>query len=145
MADVATISERLLKRFKGVPNYDISDATLAVEDAMLSMGYAVTDSVPDDKVTALLLYAQSESAFNIAMSVAHYFQYTDGEESVNKSMISDKYKALAKDLRDRFDEELEKEKLRNGSSFSIATRVDRDSKRETCFWLGNSLARPWWR
>ena len=145
MASLSELSERLLKRFKGVPNYELDDATVAVEDAMLTLGYAAADDVPNDKIARVLLLAQSDSAYNIAFSVAHYFSYTDGEESVNKSTVSDKYLALAKALRERYDDEAAGEDKAGHSSFAIAKRADRDFPLRDQWWVGNSLARPWWR
>lgn len=138
MASLSEVSERLLKRFKGVPNYGIDDATFAVEDALATIGYTAADDVPIDKVSRLLLLAQSESAYSIAFSVAHYFSWSDGEESINKSMVSDKYLALAKDLRERYDNDVKRDSSPNKSSFHIATRIDRPDY--------NPYPRPyWWR
>lgn len=122
MTDLTELAERLLRRFKGVPNYDIIDATEAVEDAMQVLGYKTNDSVPNEKATAVLLLAQSESAFQIAFSVAHYFKFTDGEESVDKSMIAENYRKLAQDLRNQYNAE----NVRNsGSGMYSAMRPDR--------------------
>lgn len=124
MATIVELSERLLKRFKGVPNYTLTDAEQAIDDALLTLGYASADDVPDDKLTALLLLAQSESAYTIAFSTAHYFQYSDGEESVNKSMISENYRTLASDLRKRYDNLIGNDPSVAASSFHVAARVD---------------------
>ncbi|MBO0602704.1 hypothetical protein I2483_13635 [Sporosarcina sp. E16_3] len=122
MANISELAERLLRRFKGVPNYEITDAADSVADAMQVIGYDPSDSVPTDKETALLLLAQSESAFQIAFSVAHYFKFTDGEESVDKSMLSENYRKLAADLRRQYDAESAKS---NGSGAYTAMRIDR--------------------
>ena len=122
MATQAELAERLLKRFKGVPNYELSDASDAVSDAMQVHGLAPTVDVPASKQRLILLYAQSESAYQIAFSVAHYFKYTDGEESVDKSMIADNYRKLARELKDDYDDEKISE---GGSGFSLMPRIDR--------------------
>src|SRR5690554_4982121 len=92
------LAELLLKRFKGVPGFTAEDAEELVEDAMRSHGYAPTNSVPQSEVNLVLLYAQTQGAWQIAFSVAHYFRFTDGEETVDKSMVADNYRQLARDL-----------------------------------------------
>lgn len=103
MATLAELSERLLKRFKGVPNITIEDATDWTEDAMLEHGYKSSQTVPTESESLILLYAQAEGARQISLATAHYFQYTDGEESVNKSMISEQYRKLALDLKSDYE------------------------------------------
>src|SRR5690625_4729097 len=105
MATHSELAGRLLKRFKGVPNFDITDAQELVDDAMQVHGLSLSAPVPDDKVTLILLYAQAEGARQIAISTAHYFRYNDAEESVDKSMVSEQYRKLAADLRREYDDE----------------------------------------
>ncbi|MBW3113494.1 hypothetical protein KYJ26_16695 [Bacillus sp. MCCB 382] len=121
MATLAEMSERLLKRFKGVPNITLEDTTDWTEDALLSHGYSVADNVPSNVSNYLLLYAQSQGAHQIAIATAHYFTYSDGEEQVDKSMISEQYRKLAADLRNQY----EQTKASSGSSFKVMRRIDR--------------------
>lgn len=116
------LAERLLLRFKGVPNFTYENALELVEDAMRAHNFAPDNSVPDDKANIVLLYAQIQGAWQIAFSVAHYFKFTDGEESVDKSMISKNYRDLAKDLQAEYDKERAE---MAGSSFRIMKRIDR--------------------
>src|SRR5699024_9929657 len=116
------LAETLYLRFKGVPDYTAKEAESLVLDAMRTHGYAPSDSVKPDEVNLVLLYAQYNGAWQIAFSVAHYFKFTDGEESVDKSMVADNYRRLAKDLQD--DYESEKGKL-FGNNFRIMKRIDR--------------------
>lgn len=116
------LAERLLLRFKGVPNFMYENALELVEDAMRAHNFTPDDSVPDDKANIVLLYAQIQGAWQIAFSVAHYFKFTDGEESVDKSMISKNYRDLAKDLQAEYDKERAE---MVGSSFRIMKRLDR--------------------
>ena len=122
MAINLELAERLVKRFKGVPNFDISDAQELVDDALQTHSYELSADVPADKTGLLLLYAQAEGAWQIALSTAHYFQYQDGEETVDKSMISEQYRKLAKDLRADYDRV---KSLETGVGFYIAARIDR--------------------
>lgn len=125
------LAERLLRKFKGVPGFDEEDATDAIEDALLAHGYSPSDSVPEDDIRLILLHAQYKSAWKIAFSTAHYFKFTDGEESVDKSMISDNYRKLALSLESEYEDEKGK---RLGSGFRIMRRVDRDYKSKVRRW-----------
>src|SRR5699024_1210746 len=114
--------ETLYQRFKGVPGFTEDEAESLVLDAMRTHGYAPSDSVKPNEINLVLLYAQYNGAWQIALSVAHYFKFADGEEQVDKSMIADNYRRLAKDLQD--DYESEKGKL-FGNNFRIMKRIDR--------------------
>lgn len=122
MATKIDLAERLVNRFKGVPNFDSSDAGELVDDALQVHGLAPSAEVPTSIINLILLYAQAEGAMRIALATAHYFKYADGEESVDKSAISEQYRKLANDLRKQYEEE----KARVfGASFYIAQRIDR--------------------
>ena len=116
------LAEMLYRRFKGVPGFTEEEAQDLVLDAMRAHDYAPTDSVKPDEINLVLLYAQYNGAWQIALSVAHYFKFADGEEQVDKSMIADNYRRLAKDL--QADYESEKGKL-FGNNFRIMSRIDR--------------------
>ena len=122
MANEAELAQRLYRRFKGVPNFELTDAEELVEDSLNVHGYKPSADVPADKESLILLYAQYNGAWQVALSVAHYFKFTDGEEQVDKSMIADNYRKLAKDLQD--DYESEKGKL-SGNNFRVMKRIDR--------------------
>ena len=115
MADKNKLVERLLRRFKGVPNFDESDAIEIIDEAIQSHEKSDSDEL-------ILLYASEQAAWQIAVSVAHYFRYTDGEESVDKSMVAENYRKLAKDFR----EDYQRERGRvHGNNFRVMRRVDR--------------------
>lgn len=118
------LAERLYRRFKGVPEFSEDDALDTVEDAMLAHGYKPSSSVSDDDLRLILLYAQSRKAWDIALSTAHYFKYTDGEESVDKSMVAENYRKLAQGWQSDYDEENHRVR---GSGFRIMKRADRDT------------------
>ncbi|MBS4195334.1 hypothetical protein [Lederbergia citri] len=122
MATNLELAERLVRRFKGVPNFDITDAQELVDDSLQVHELDPSADVPNDKTNLVLLYAQAEGAWQIALSTAHYFQYQDGEESVDKSMISEQYRKLAKDLRADYDRA---KSVNTGAGFHTAARIDR--------------------
>lgn len=107
--------ERLLRRFKGVPNFNEEDAIDLVDEAL---------SIHEDDASAdlALLYAQYQGAWQIAMSVAHYFKFSDGEESVDKSMLADNYRKLAQDFELKYESEKGKQ---HGNNFHVMPRPDR--------------------
>lgn len=122
MATSSELANRLLTRFKGVPNFGMEDAAELIDDALQVHGLDPSATVPANKINLVLLFAQAEGAWRIALATAHYFQYTDGEESVNKSGVSEQYRRLATELRKQYEAEKSKE---SGARFSVATRIDR--------------------
>src|SRR5690625_3866734 len=111
MANRTELAERLYRRIKGVPNFDLDDAQELVDESLEFYGYELSADVPANKESLILLYAQKEGAWQIAFSVAPYFGFTDGEESVDKSMVADNYRRLARDLQEEYEKE-------NGTIFS---------------------------
>lgn len=122
MATIQQIEQRLARRFANVALSDVQD-TLA--DCFISLGYDYNAEVPATDVNRVLAYASAELATNISVDAARYFSYTDGEESVDKTMISEQYRKLA--LQFRADYEVEEAKLNASarSSFRSMKRLDR--------------------
>lgn len=121
------LAERLLKRFKGVPNVTLEDAYAWVEEAATAHGYSA-DKVPPDKQELVLLYAQAVGVEQVALSVADYYMYKDEEETIDKSRVSDQYRTIAHSLWRRYKEmsaSLGSGLASGSSSFSIMKRVDR--------------------
>ncbi len=139
MATSADLAERLYRRFKGVPNFELADAQELVDDSLRYHGLDPSADVPRDKESIVVLYAQVQGAWQIAFSVAHYFKFTDGEESVDKSMIANNYRSLAKDLQVEYDAEMGKF---NGNNFRIMKRIDRPNTTPP---TGESGRKPWRR
>lgn len=133
------LAEKLYRMFKGVPGFTEEEALELIDDAMRTHGYAPTDSVPSDRIRLILLYAQIQGVWQVAMSVAHYFKFSDGEESVDKSMLADNYRKLAKDLQTEYD--IENGKL-FGNNFRIMPRIDRPNTTPP---TGESGRKPWRR
>lgn len=126
MAKLDDLSAILLKRFKDVPNVTTEDADDWVERSMLEHGYDVTADVPRDQVLLVLLYAEWDGTLQIALKAAHYFEYKDSEETVDKRNISEQYRQVATELWKNY----ERKKAQGsggigGSRFAVATRVDR--------------------
>lgn len=120
MATFFELSERLQKRFKNVPNVTSEDVSDWLEEALLEHGLSSSSNVPIDNESIILLFAQSHGAQQIAMSTAHYFKYTDGDEQVDKTVVSEQYRKLAMDLRAEYDR-----KKASTSSVKFMRRLDR--------------------
>lgn len=126
MARLDELSTSLLKRFKDVPNVTIEDTNGWVERSFLEHGFANEADVPSDQVLLVLMYAEWDGTLQISLKAAHYFEYTDSEESVDKRNISEQYRNVAAELWKNY----ERKKAQGsggigGSRFSVATRVDR--------------------
>jgi|SRR5690625_1815586 len=139
MATKDELAERLARRFKGVPNFDKEDAEELVEESMHIHGFKPSANVPTKDEMLVILYAQAEGAWQIAFSVAHYFRFSDGEEEVDKSMVSENYRKLARELQADYEREMGK---LLGNNFRIMSRIDRP---RTTPPTGESGRNPWRR
>ncbi|WP_273717072.1 hypothetical protein [Alkalihalobacillus pseudalcaliphilus] len=124
MATIDDLKTRLLARFRAVPGVTDEDVATWVIESMIYHGYSDTSDVPEIDTAKILLYAQGDGCFQIAAQVGHYFQYTDGEEAVNKSMISDNYRKLARELRIEHRRKIAEDRARF-STFKAPRRQDR--------------------
>lgn len=131
MASMTELRSRLRARFKDVPGVEDADLDAWLTEAVYIYGYTpdTVDQIPDVETPRVLLLAQIQGARAIAIATAHYFKYTDAEESIDKTGISERYRILAADLT----EEYEREYGRT-SAFAIAPRVDRPPRRRPVGW-----------
>lgn len=126
MAVLSELSQSLLKRLKDVPNIASEDCDGWIERAMLEHGYTVETDVPQNQILLILLYAEWDACLQIAFKSAHYFEYKDSEETVDKRNVSEQYRQIATELWRQY----ERKKAEGaggvgGSRFHVATRVDR--------------------
>lgn len=126
MAYKNELSQRLLTRFKDVPNVDSSDTDEWVETAMNEHGYNAMGDVLTDDITLVMTHAEADGAGQIALRTAFYFSYTDRDEAVDKSMVSEQYRKLADQLWNKY---AQKKSERSGSQFRIMRRADRRGRR----------------
>jgi hypothetical protein len=125
------LRDRLRARFSGVPGVTDTDLDAWLTEASYIYGYspATVDQVPDNETPLVLLLAQIQGARAIAFQTAHYFKYTDAEESVDKTAVAKQWRDLANDLAEQY--EREKSIIDGGggrvesSAFRIAKRADR--------------------
>lgn len=100
--DFKELVEMLLKRFNDVPNVDESDVESWLEASIMEHGIRMGQRIPPELIPLIMLYAEAEGASRVAMKTAHYFEFTDKDESIDKSMISDNYRKIAEGLWSRY-------------------------------------------
>lgn len=126
MAKLKELSDRLLTRFKDVPGVEDEDTELWIKMSLNDHGYKEDANVPLEDVSLVMTYAEADGASQIALRTAYYFQYSDRDESVDKTNVAEQYRKLADSLWDRYKEKRAKGTNNfGGSKFSVATRVDR--------------------
>lgn len=125
MATLAELKQRLLGRFKDVPEVSDEDVTEWLTTALNDNGFTSSSDVPADKVSLVLLNAQAEGASAIALSTAHYFSFTDKDQTVDKSGISEQYRTLADELWTRYRSKKTEVTNGKGSAFRVMRRLDR--------------------
>lgn len=126
MAELADLTQSLLKRLKGVPNVEQEDAEEWMKRSMLEHGYAEDADVPTSDTLLVLLFAEWDACLQIARNSAHFFQYKDAEETVDKRSVSEQYRRIAAELKDRYErKKAEGTDGLGGSRFVIAPRADR--------------------
>jgi hypothetical protein len=90
---LATISERLTKRFRNVPGVTGDDVADWLSEAEEESNLIESDVVSDNN--AILYLAFSIGCRTIAADAARFFKYTDGEENVDKTNIFENYMRLS--------------------------------------------------
>lgn len=122
MATLNDLATRLQYKFKDVPNVTIDDCLEWVQTALEIHGTTV-DTLPDNEVYLIMLLGQAEGARNIALRVAHFFKYQDGDEQIDKTMLTQQYLRMANEFDQLYSQY--KYGIRGGSTFTIAKRADR--------------------
>ncbi|MFJ5716536.1 hypothetical protein [Neobacillus sp. NPDC093127] len=110
------VSDRLENRLSRVPGVIAADISTWVKEAEAESG--ITEAENENAVFYLALAISYET---IACSAAHYFKFTDGEESVDKSNIFSNYMKLAKEARKQYRKQV---RGRSGASQSHVARAD---------------------
>lgn len=103
---MATLIERLTKRFRGAPGVTSDDIDDWIAEAEAESGFVANGSGANNKDNALLYLAFAIGCIVIATDAARYFKYTDAEESVDKTMIAAQYMKLASDARGQYAKQL---------------------------------------
>jgi hypothetical protein len=126
MATYKDLAERLLTRFRDVPKVTLVDAEDWMVAAMEEHGLRLDRDVPPNMERLLLLYAEADGAQNISLRTAFYFEYRDGEESVDKRNVSEQYRKIATELWKKYREKkIEVGFGIAGTRFGVAPRIDR--------------------
>ena len=129
MATLTQMTERLSKRFTAVTAQPAleSAAIDVMADTFELFGYDASADVPITELNRLLAYSSSELALQIALDAARFFKYADGEESVDKTMVSKEYRAFATIFKADYlaEEAKQAEALIEASAFRVMRRLDR--------------------
>jgi len=125
MATLTTLTQRLVERFNAVTALPVDAAINTMQYTFELFGYRDDADVPVTDIARLLAYASAELSTQVAINAASYFKYTDGEESVDKSMISKEYRELAAQFRLDYELEETKQSHKEGSAFRVMKRLDR--------------------
>lgn len=110
------VSDRLENRLSKVPGVTPADVSTWEQEAVTESG--LTEEENENAVFYLALAIAYET---IAGNAAHFFKYTDGEESVDKSNIFANCMKLAKEARKNYRKQV---RGRFGASQSHAARAD---------------------
>lgn len=125
-SDKDKLAERLLSRFKDVPNVELTDALEWIELSMNEHGFNAEDDVPPEMMSLILMYAEADGASQIALRTAYYFKFTDKDETVDKSAVPEQYRKLADALWKRYRQKKEEGvDGYGGARTSFMRRVDR--------------------
>lgn len=128
MATNKELSDLLLKRFRQVPNVTTEDCDTWIAAALMIEGFGSAEAVPQNQLHLIMILAQSEGAADIAMSAAHFFSYTDGDEHVDKTKTAFEYRQMSIQLRQKYEHERTRFRSAQGVKFRTMKRLDRDLK-----------------
>lgn len=116
----------LKRRFKAIPNVVEEDIEAWLETAYAEHDRSTTQVLPSALATLMLLHAEADGTGQVALMTAHYFSFTDKDEAVDKSMVSENYRKASDALWARYNK-----KRRDGveefggPSMHFMRRVDR--------------------
>jgi hypothetical protein len=126
MASKKELSDQLLTRLKDVPNVDSEDTDAWIDRSLMEHGFDSEADVPQDQVLLVMLYAEWDACLQIAFKAAHYFEYKDSDQTVDKRNVSEQYRQIAVELRKEYDrKKAEGSGGVGGARFRVARRVDR--------------------
>lgn len=119
-------SERLLRRFKDVPNVEIKDAEDWMESSMNAHGFTKFENIPSEYASLIMLYAEAEGVTQLSIRTAHFFSFVDKDESVDKTNVAAEYRRMSKELWRNYSRRKEESQLIGGGSIMhFMKRVDR--------------------
>lgn len=119
--------EILEQRFSSIPNVSVDDITTWLTTSFSIHGANRQGTVPDGLASLIMLHAEADGVTQVALRTSHYFKFTDKDEEVDKSMISDNYRKSADMLWDRYNKRKDEGVDGfGGSRVKYMRRLDRD-------------------
>lgn len=82
-------------KFTSVPNVEQSAVERWINEAVFQHGYNSIEEVPDKDKIALINLTMSIACGELAVNAAHFFRWQDGDEMLDKSMLSVQYRQMA--------------------------------------------------
>ena len=129
MATLTQMTDRLTNRLTAVTAQPALEAAAidVMADTFELFGFAASADVPITDLNRLLAYSSSELALQIALDAARFFKYSDGEESVDKTMVSKEYREFSAIFKADYlaEEAKQAEAIIEGSTFRVMRRLDR--------------------
>jgi|SRR5699024_1407045 len=127
MYSFSEVLEMIKSRFNSIPNVSEDDIAVWVEASYSWHGLDKADIVSPEFASLIMLYAEADGTSQVALRTSHFFEFSDKDESVNKSMISENYRKAAESLWNRYyrkrDEGVDGY---GGSTMHYMRRLDRD-------------------
>lgn len=111
---------KLSAKFTDVPKIGSDTLTAWLNESCTYEGYPSPDDVPLSDFERVLLRAQIVGIEYLLINSAHFFNFTDGEESVNKAAISSNYLKILNFLTAKYNQ-----LYNTNSGFKAMKRLDR--------------------
>lgn len=121
--DIMKIMER---RFGAIPNVEVEDIETWLQSSYAEHGVGVRETLNPGLATLVLLHAEADGTGHVALMTSHYFSFTDKDETVDKSMVSENYRMASEALWKRYNQK-RKEGVEGfgGPSMHFMSRIDR--------------------
>jgi hypothetical protein len=126
MADFHDLADHLSYQFKNVPNVQREDCENWVRMAIRRHGVKgnTAENIPESEEYLVMLLSEAIGARRIALDTGHYFRYQDGDEVVDKTLVSEQWLRIANSF--ELDYRRQKSMTGGGTKFKVARRLDRD-------------------
>lgn len=85
----------ILPKFSHIPNVNEEVVNRWIQEAVFQHGYDEIGYVPPSDKMALLNLILATACAELAVNAARFFRWQDGEELVDKSMVSAQYRQMA--------------------------------------------------
>ncbi|HGX1670131.1 hypothetical protein [Listeria seeligeri] len=120
MTTKSDLLEKLTRKFSNIPNVAPELLSDWLDEAIEAEGFPSSQDSFDGYETQILLRARIIGVEDLALNTAHFFNFSDGEESISKGNTSSNYQKLLAQLKAQYAEQ-----FGNVSTFKVLKRLDR--------------------